>query len=78
MQHNKQGQQSSAPTYKLGDLLDEKEAARYLKVAGSTLRNWRATKPKQGPVAVKIGRRAVRYRFSDLEAFIVASTAEAA
>lgn len=59
-------------TYNPSDLLDEKEAARYLTLAPATLRNWRTT--KEGPVALKLGRRAIRYRFSDLEAFITAST----
>ena len=75
MQHNEQGQQGSSPNYKSSDLLDEKEAARYLTLAPATLRNWRALGMLQ-PKALKIGRRAIRYRFSDLEAFIAASTAE--
>jgi len=64
------------PAYKPSDLLDEKEAARYLNLAPPTLRNWRSA--KQGPAACRVGKRAVRYRFSDLEAFIAASTAEVA
>lgn len=72
MQANEHGAQNATPTYKPSDLLDEKEAARYLKLATTTLRNWRAA--REGPVALKIGRRAVRYRFADLEAFIAAST----
>lgn len=62
--------------YTTNDLLDEKEAARYLGLSGNTLRNWRAM--KQGPATQKIGKRAVRYRFADLEAFIAASTAAVA
>jgi predicted DNA-binding transcriptional regulator AlpA len=71
MSNNDQGH---TPAYNPSDLLDEKEAARYLKLAPPTLRNWRAA--KQGPAACRVGKRAVRYRFSDLEAFISASTAE--
>jgi predicted DNA-binding transcriptional regulator AlpA len=69
MSNNNQGH---APAYSPSDLLNEREAARYLNLAPPTLRNWRAA--KQGPVALKIGRRAIRYRFADLEAFIAAST----
>jgi hypothetical protein len=36
------------------------------------LRSWRAA--KKGPLALKIGKRATRYRFADLEEFIAAST----
>lgn len=59
---------SSTPVICPGDLLDEKEAAACLKVAVTTLRNWRAL--KQGPQFPKIGARLVRYRRSDLAAFI--------
>lgn len=51
-----------------GDLLDEREAARLYTLAVATLRNWRAL--KQGPRYVKLGKRTVRYRRSDLEAFV--------
>ena len=52
-----------------GDLLDEREAAAYLTVAVTTLRNWRSLKGK-GPRFVKVGARLVRYRRTDLAAFI--------
>lgn len=65
-------QQTFQPT----DLLTCDEAAKYLNLAPATLRNWRAL--KQGPTAQKIGKRAVRYRFADLEAFIATSTEGAA
>lgn len=74
MLDNDQGRTPTA--YKPSDLLDEKEAARFLKLAAATLRNWRAA--KQGPATLRVGKRAIRYRFSDLEAFIAASTLEAA
>jgi len=51
-----------------GELIDEKEAAAVLAVAMTTLRNWRAL--KQGPPFVKVGKRMVRYRRSDLAVFI--------
>ena len=50
------------------DLLTETEAADLLRVAVQTLRNWRWR--GQGPRALKIGLRMVRYRRADLEAFI--------
>ena len=56
------------------DLLDEREAARLYTLAVATLRNWRAL--KQGPRYVKLGKRTVRYRRSDLEAFVSSSQAE--
>ncbi len=50
------------------DLLTETEAADLLRVAVQTLRNWRWR--GQGPRALKIGLRMVRYRRADIEAFI--------
>ena len=61
-------------TFHSNDLLDEREAASYLKFNAKTLRNWRAT--KKGPEWVRVSTRSIRYRFSDLEAFIAASTAK--
>lgn len=52
------------------DLLDENEAAATLSVAVQTLRNWRWK--GEGPRFVKVGARLVRYRRSDLTAFIEA------
>lgn len=50
-------------------LLDEREAAEYLRVAVGTLRRWRwAGKP---PAFIKIGGR-VRYDVQDLDALITA------
>ncbi|MFT4247641.1 MAG: helix-turn-helix domain-containing protein [Pseudomonas sp.] len=56
-----------------GDLLDEKEAAALLAMKVATLRNWRAL--RTGPRYVKVGKRAVRYRRADLEAFIAGGAA---
>jgi len=61
-------QQSSSTPYKPKDLLDEKEAAGYLKLAPATLRNWRVK--GYGPKALRVGKRARRYRFAEIEAFI--------
>lgn len=68
--------QGPISAYNAGDLLDEKEAACFLRLSTSTLRNWRYM--NSGPAVTRVGKRAVRYRFADLEAFITASTAEAA
>jgi len=48
-------------------LMTEREAAEFLGVAPATLRRWRVT--GQPPIYVKLSR-AVRYRRSDLLAFI--------
>ena len=50
-------------------LLNEKEAARFLNLTERTLQNWRYQ--GHGPQFVKL-RRAVRYRLSDLMAFVLA------
>lgn len=50
------------------DLLDENEASASLSVAVQTLRNWRWR--GEGPRYVKVGARLVRYRRSDLAAFV--------
>ena len=59
-------------------LLDEREASTYLKISPRTVQSWRLT--GDGPQFVKIGR-VVRYRRSDLDAYItsriVANTAQA-
>lgn len=50
-----------------GDLLTTEEASALLAVTSKTLVNWRAK--REGPAFVKVGKRAVRYRRADLEAF---------
>ena len=57
-----------AATLSPGNLLDEREAAAILGASVQTLRNWRWR--GQGPRALKIGLRMVRYRRADLEAFV--------
>ena len=47
--------------------LDEKETARFLKLKVKTLQAWRCR--GDGPRFLKLGR-AVRYRLSDIEAFV--------
>ncbi len=53
-------------------LVDEKRATEFLDLAPGTLSVWRCTRRYPLPY-VKIGR-AVRYRMSDLEAFIASRT----
>lgn len=60
----------SAATLNPADLLDEREVATVLHIAVDTLRNWRWK--GEGPRAIKLGKRAVRYRRADVEAFIEA------
>ncbi len=52
------------------DLLNEQEVADLLHVAVNTVRNWRWR--GEGPRAIKLGKRAVRYRRADVDAFIEA------
>lgn len=56
------------------DLLDESQAADFLTVARGTLSVWRSTGRHALPF-VKIGR-SVRYRRSDLQAWLAARTRE--
>ena len=51
------------------ELVDERDAARYLGVTRRTTQWWRSV--GRGPIFIKIGR-LVRYRVSDLNAFIEA------
>lgn len=49
-------------------LLDDREAARVVRVSWCTLRRWRGQ--GRGPVYLKLGSRVVRYRVEDLEAWM--------
>lgn len=51
-----------------GDLLTEREVAAILKIARSTLANWRWAGKQLQPV--RIGDRTIRYRRADVESFI--------
>lgn len=55
-------------------VLSAKDAAQYLGVSVSTLKNWRAK--KIGPKSVKRGARLVAYRPADLEKFLEDSSAK--
>lgn len=48
-------------------VINERQAAKILRVAVQTLRNWRHS--RRGPAYVKFGR-AVRYQIQDIEAYI--------
>jgi excisionase family DNA binding protein len=50
------------------DLLTTKQAASYLNLHPSTLEKWRVY--GGGPQAYRLGTKAIRYRRSDLDAFI--------
>lgn len=57
----------------LNPLLNEHEAAKYLGMSVMTMRDWR--NKSRGPVYVKLGT-AVRYRASDLKAFVEGNLVE--
>jgi len=57
-------------------LLTENQAAQILGVNAGTLRRWRWS--GEGPEYLRIGRRAIRYESTDLEAFIAAGRTERA
>lgn len=50
------------------EMLTPADVCRLLKVGGTTLSNWRAT--GQGPAWFRIGARDIRYRRSDLRAWV--------
>lgn len=67
---------SSVPITKAADpMLGTEEAAAYLGLSVHTLEMWRRG-PVRGPLFVRLGK-AVRYRQSDLEAFISENKSEA-
>ena len=60
-----------------GDLVDARTAGEILGgVSEKTLANWRAK--CTGPRAVRVGARMIRYRRSDLEAFLLSGDGEVA
>ncbi len=59
----------SQPAIHAGDILTPREVATEYRLAERTLANWRAL--GTGPRYLKLGKRAVRYRRADVEAFIV-------
>lgn len=54
------------------ELLKPVDAARLLRVRVDALAKWRHQ--KRGPAYVKVGGRAVRYRPSDIQAYLAANT----
>ncbi|MBC8737567.1 helix-turn-helix domain-containing protein [Paraburkholderia sp. UCT31] len=67
----KKTEQAATPRMTMGELLDDVKTAVALGVSPNTLANWRATKRYPLPY-VKVGR-LVRYRLSDIEAFIASN-----
>jgi len=61
------------PVKQPGDMLTPKEVAAENKLSEKTLANWRST--GEGPRYVRFGKRAIRYRRADVEAFIAAGNA---
>jgi predicted DNA-binding transcriptional regulator AlpA len=57
-----------------GDLLDEKEVAAMLRMSPGSLRNWRSL--GIGIPYSKIGKRTVRYRRADVDAFVASGAAQ--
>lgn len=55
-------------------LLTPREAAEYLRIATRTLETWRYR--KQGPAFVRLPTGGIRYKASDLEAYLVAAASE--
>lgn len=53
-------------------IMTEHEAAQHLALSVHTLRAWRAQ--RRGPAFVRIGRRAIRYRMADLDAYLQQGT----
>lgn len=81
MNRNQHGTQMNEPTDVPGvpppdALLTESQAAAILNVAAATLTAWRATKRTAQPIHCRIGG-AVRYRRSDIDAFVQASVQRA-
>lgn len=60
----------SAAPLNPADLLSDREVADLLNIAVKTVQNWRWK--GEGPRTIKLGKRAVRYRRADVEAFIEA------
>jgi predicted DNA-binding transcriptional regulator AlpA len=69
---NMQNEKLSAPS----QWMDERELSADWKVSITTLRNWRCL--GEGPRFAKIGKRCVRYRRADVEAFIAGDAGKVA
>lgn len=65
----------SAITEHQAELLDNDPAANYIGIKGGTLEVWRSTKRHQIPY-IKVGR-LVKYRKSDLDAWLTSRTVDA-
>lgn len=56
-------------------LLREAEVSRWVSVSAGALRRWR--KERRGPAFVRLGRRAIRYRASDVALWLDSNSVEA-
>ncbi len=65
----------SQPAIHAGDILTPREVATEYRLAERTLANWRAKKG-EGPRFLKFGKRLVRYKRADVEAFIAGDADE--
>jgi predicted DNA-binding transcriptional regulator AlpA len=68
------GGSTNAGATMLDRLLDEHEAADFLSLSVKTLRRWRWS--RRGPPWFRVGGTAVRYRLSELSAFVDAGRQE--
>jgi len=55
-------------------MLTREQAAEMLNIKAQTLDTWRSTRRQPQPAFVRVGTRTVRYRRSDIEAYIRAQT----
>jgi excisionase family DNA binding protein len=57
-------------TFQPSDLLTDSEVAQYLRIQPHTLRVWRSARKHPQLPFVRVGGRCVRYRFSDVLAWV--------
>ncbi len=56
-------------TFQPTDLLTDSEVAQYLRLTAHTLRCWRSARSQTGLRFIRLGRQ-IRYKFSDVQAWI--------
>ena len=59
---------SAPPAYISDSLLTDRELANYLRLKPITLRIWRSA--RRGLPYIRVGRRNIRYRFSDVQQWL--------
>lgn len=55
------------------EVMNEKEAAEYLRVSPYTLRKWRIATPRKGPKVCRVEAHRIVYRKVDLDAYLAAN-----